>query len=635
MQTMNAAKSRKITYVYVFSRNCFRTADREAELDSSTLDLDQSFQRLLNEKREMTNKENNPPPNPTHTSAVPEKPLRTDLLRERLIEKMHTDSLNGSSSMYHAIDSSSYTFQNTFSNDEEYAAINRLMADCNIEYELANNIAIGLSRPSTIVEESTIRSDFDEQHSVGKPSSSQSTASTSSMSSVVRVEHYPNVLRELKTEEALNATTDDTLEEIEYVRTETGLNYVPKKKAHTISETGSIDENEIILIDSSPENSFVTTRNAGYFTSAESTEYSFHTAKADFTGKSKNSELSNDVESIELENNDVELENDDRTQSTTDTLCHDASDNHDSQQPKTPRHVSTGSELEYISDSLSEMPEFNNTLERIEFMIKQGQKMLKRSDTGAVAKKSNQNSPMISSRTPTACVSEKKMTPAKKLPFKPSPAVKTNLFKRPEQRVRSPAVMSSGSKIPKPMTSASKPQFRHIASPIAAYIKNTPEIPLIKTVKPTNNFYDSSYYNKMIKSHDESTMSVENYSIKSSLPRKFCNAAPQRQVHECFSSHSPHDIEIRHLNIRWFNVIDNIFLQFPQIVDNRHIVTPGGKSVQKLIGNAPLIIRHDGRLKSNLPASNRVEQQEESFSDLSMMSGDISVQVVRDVNRKY
>lgn len=82
-------------------------------------------------------------------------------------------------------------------------------------------------------------------------------------------------------------------------------------------------------------------------------------------------------------------------------------------------------------------------------------------------------------------------------------------------------------------------------------------------------------------------------------------------------------------------MIDNIFLQFPQIVDNRHIVTPGGKSVQKLIGNAPLIIRHDGRLKSNLPASNRVEQQEESFSDLSMMSGDISVQVVRDVNRKY
>lgn len=71
-------------------------------------------------------------------------------------------------------------------------------------------------------------------------------------------------------------------------------------------------------------------------------------------------------------------------------------------------------------------------------------------------------------------------------------------------------------------------------------------------------------------------------------------------------------------------------------MDNRHIVTPGGKSVQKLIGNAPLVIRHDGRLKSNLPAPKRIEgPQEESFSDLSMMSGDISVQVVHDVNRKY
>lgn len=78
-----------------------------------------------------------------------------------------------------------------------------------------------------------------------------------------------------------------------------------------------------------------------------------------------------------------------------------------------------------------------------------------------------------------------------------------------------------------------------------------------------------------------------------------------------------------------------IYSRVLQIVDNRRIVTPGGKSVQKLIGNAPLVIRHDGRLKSNLPASKRLEEPEESFSDLSIMSGDISVQVVHDVNRKY
>lgn len=517
----------------------FRTADKDAELDSSTIELDQSFQRLLNEKREMTNKENNPPPNPTYAPAVPEKPLRKDLLRERLIEKMHMDSMNGSSSMsmYHAIDSSSYTFQNTFSNDEEYAAINRLMADCNIEFESTNNMFMALTRPSTIAEESTIPSDFD-RISVGKASSSQSTTSTSSMASVVRVDRFPNVLRELKTEDAMNANTDDTLEEIEYVRTETGLNYVPKKKTQTISESESNNESEVILIDSSPECSFVTTRNAGNFTSAESTEYSFHTAKADFTGKSKNSELSNENTSHDELEAIIGLEamHENRTQSTADTLCHNLSDHMESHQHQTPRQVSTASECEYSTDTLSEMPEFNNTLERIEYMMEQGQKMLKR--TGAVPKSANRNSPAASSRTPTATTigSGKKATPAKKIPFKPSPAVKTELFKRPEQRIRSPAATPCGSKIPKPKTTvatsyASKTQFRHIASPIAAYIKNTPEIPLMKTVKPTKDFFDSSYYNKMMNSHDESTTSVENYSIKSSLPRKFCNAAPQRQVH--------------------------------------------------------------------------------------------------------
>lgn len=65
------------------------------------------------------------------------------------------------------------------------------------------------------------------------------------------------------------------------------------------------------------------------------------------------------------------------------------------------------------------------------------------------------------------------------------------------------------------------------------------------------------------------------------------------------------------------------------------MVTPGGKSVQKLIGNQPLVIRHDGKIKShNSPARFVMPQFEESLSDLSMMSGDISVQVVQDVHRQ-
>lgn len=71
-----------------------------------------------------------------------------------------------------------------------------------------------------------------------------------------------------------------------------------------------------------------------------------------------------------------------------------------------------------------------------------------------------------------------------------------------------------------------------------------------------------------------------------------------------------------------------------QIIDHRYIVTPGGKSVQKLIGNAPLVIRHDGKFKTHGGQSHVAAQQfEESLSDLSMVSGDISVQVVHDAHR--
>lgn len=75
------------------------------------------------------------------------------------------------------------------------------------------------------------------------------------------------------------------------------------------------------------------------------------------------------------------------------------------------------------------------------------------------------------------------------------------------------------------------------------------------------------------------------------------------------------------------------FVLFLQIIDHRQIVTPGGKTVKKLIGNVPLVIRHEGKVKSH----NDVYEQnfeESCLADLSMASGDISVQVVRDVHRK-
>lgn len=69
------------------------------------------------------------------------------------------------------------------------------------------------------------------------------------------------------------------------------------------------------------------------------------------------------------------------------------------------------------------------------------------------------------------------------------------------------------------------------------------------------------------------------------------------------------------------------------MIDHRYKVTPGGKSVQKLIGNQPLVIRHDGKIKGHNSSHATKPHLEESLSDISIASGDISVQVVQDVHR--
>lgn len=512
---------------------------------------------MLNEKREMTNKENNPPSNPA--IIAPEKPLRRDLLRERVLERMHNDSLNGSNLFGNTIDSSSYVFQNTFSNDEEYATINRLMADCNIEYETTSENRsplkmLAITRPSTIAEESSSRSDFDD-HSIinilkATTHSVKSSSESSSNKSCVTVEHYAEVLCEIKAEGQTSSNDiniDDTLEEIEYVQTDQGLNYVPKR-----SKTESETAEEIIVIDSSPECSFTTTKNAGYFKSTDSTEYSFHTARADFTTKSISEKNDiNDINTKFLSQNDSES-GVEQTESDTGTICqsllsHSRYDNVLNNMPVVGEPTPRKEISEYSARSsanIGEMPDFNNTLERVEYMMAQGEKMLNKK----TEKKLIQNSPIVTgaNRIRTPGSTQKKCTPAKRIIVKPSP-IKTDVFKRPDQRIRSPApstIMSnkladthqhvgSNSKIPKSklaIASSSKLQFSHVASPVAAYINNTPEVPLIKTIKPIKDFFDSTYYNKMSKEHDISTQSVESLPIKSSLPRKFYNSAPQRQV---------------------------------------------------------------------------------------------------------
>lgn len=63
-----------------------RSKADESESDLTYhFDLDSSFKRILSEKRQVTNKENNPPSAEQSTSSTnpPEKPMRKDLMKER------------------------------------------------------------------------------------------------------------------------------------------------------------------------------------------------------------------------------------------------------------------------------------------------------------------------------------------------------------------------------------------------------------------------------------------------------------------------------------------------------------------------------------------------------------------------
>lgn len=225
----------------------FRTKPDDSDLDLSfPIDLDSSFKRILHEKRQMTNRENIPPPpsaaivhasvNTAATINPPEKPLRKDLLKERLLSRIHDDSMNATN--YHSMDASSYLFQNTISNDVDLT-INRLMADFNLNREsLAERRSPlkAIRLIETLTEDSRLmRMTRTEQHSNVNVFDSGAERQT--------VEMVSNT-----TQTATTANADDTLEEIEYVL-DRGLNYVPKRlraqmENNEPTEDKSDDEND-------------------------------------------------------------------------------------------------------------------------------------------------------------------------------------------------------------------------------------------------------------------------------------------------------------------------------------------------------------------------------------------------------
>ncbi|XP_050077161.1 uncharacterized protein LOC126564221 [Anopheles maculipalpis] len=309
---------------------------------------------------------------------------------------------------------------------------------------------------------------------------------------------------------------------------------------------------------------------------------------------------------------------------------------------------------------LDEMPDrFNDTLEETDFMLKQGLKLMalkkqqqEQEERRAQLVKSRTNSgsddgyrppllhtpsdknmkkapPMgshLSYLTPTSGMSSRlnishgshsagvkqalfssagKNSATKNLPTGVAVgAGSTGSFKKPVSRL--PHLKVTGRK------------FDHIVSPIGAYIKKTPQSMLQTKI----NCHNKNLIDVLHSENRDSALSTgsshgckENQGINL---KGYTSSLPGKGV---ICSNRAH------------------------VLDERNVVRiPGGEKMQKLINSSPtMVIRHEGRIKFAEPTAAGGERKvashnistmtDDSLADLSVLSSDVSVRVLKDAKR--
>lgn len=286
------------------------------------------------------------------------------------------------------------------------------------------------------------------------------------------------------------------------------------------------------------------------------------------------------------------------------------------------REVSGSPVLDAIPDH------FNDTMEEMEFMMRQGMKILqqqkaqqqsaseqpaKQTTTGSIKK------PFVASHTTpvTPIDSNRYLKPthhtsnAKQNLFSSS-ASKSNSAQKPSSAP--PTGANSCGTFKKPVNRFPLPKsakkFDHIVSPIGEYIKNTPKTPLQARIFCANHNLIDVLHNKN-DNRDSAMSSKENL------------AAQQQDVDAAtYSSSLPRKGVV---SSRGAHVLD----------ERNPVRIPGGEKVHKLLNNSPtMVVRHEGRLRyqreTQLTEDSVVD---DSLADLSLASGDISVRVLKDVRR--
>lgn len=236
------------------------------------------------------------------------------------------------------------------------------------------------------------------------------------------------------------------------------------------------------------------------------------------------------------------------------------------------------------SSDVLQAPDFNDTLEEMDFIMKHGMKFLEQKVCSQL-------------KSPTVLKEQTLNTKSHLSDIKATPDYTTRknastTFKKPKAISRLPVLKSNSKK------------YNHIISPIQAYINDAPQYPLIAKQKGSTGLID--------RLHDpnrrDTVFSQSNENLFSEDPT-YRSVIPLKGV---------------------------ISMQKSQIYDARTpIKMPGGEKVHKLIGShTPTVIKHEGHFKSYaIVPINADDTIDDSFANLSVASGDVSIQIVKNVNR--
>lgn len=352
---------------------------------------------------------------------------------------------------------------------------------------------------------------------------------------------------------------NDTLEVVEYVRDENSkylLKPVRKfdnddlvvddKNEKTFSPHGSPDKNksiEIIEILSSPETSFVTaatnikSRNSTMLDITDIPQIKKRSFYDDnFNMSSTNSIVNKSTATVSYGSDPIEADHSEslnnesaekcRTTNTLDDIsslandtCDSAASSYDNPPASSVDNMPVSSDNQ--PEELSYSPDaFNDTLERMDYMMEKGRRILEQQQKDNVCNKSAKKLPrkLEGIKGPIPAILKERNSN--------SPKIVDPIFKKPAQfRSITPGVIKKPpmhhSRIPKPKSASKIMGFEHIQSPISIYIKNSAPTTMVANVKSSNNFFDSNYCSRAMKGLDFTLPTqTEEKSQHMSLPKK-------------------------------------------------------------------------------------------------------------------